>query len=121
MLAKDVFQEGATERGMDHYRRPAESCGNRSKREIECRKFAGSLGSSIRMYFDEHVPPHFHAIYGEYEVQVGIDPIEVLAGKLPRRATSMVIEWAALYQWKLMSNWERLQHSQPIVKIAPLE
>lgn len=82
-----------------------------------CRFF----GIIIRMYFDEHVPPHFHAIYGEYEVQVGIDPIEVLAGKLPRRATSMVIEWAALYQWKLMSNWERLQHSQPIVKVAPLE
>ncbi len=82
-----------------------------------CRFF----GIIIRMYFDEHVPPHFHAIYGEYEAQVGIDPIEVLAGKLPHRATSMVIEWAALHQWELMSNWERLQHSQPIVKIAPLE
>lgn len=82
-----------------------------------CRFF----GIIIRMYFDEHVPPHFHAIYGEYEAQVGIDPIEVLAGKLPHRATSMVIEWAALHQWKLMDNWERLQRSQPIVKIEPLE
>jgi hypothetical protein len=53
-----------------------------------CRFF----GIIIRIYFDEHVPPHFHAIYGEYEAQVGIDPIEVLAGKLPHRATSMVIE-----------------------------
>lgn len=82
-----------------------------------CRFF----GIIIRMYFDEHVPPHFHAIYGEYEAQVGIDPIEVLAGKLPHRATSMVIEWVALHQWELMDNWERLQRSQPIVKIEPLE
>jgi len=79
------------------------------------------FGIVIRMYFDEHSPPHFHAIYGGNEAQVGIDPIIVLEGQLPRRAISMVIEWAALHQRELMNNWERLRNDQPILKIEPLE
>ncbi len=79
------------------------------------------FGIVIRMYFDEHEPPHFHAIYGGYEARVGIDPIKVLEGRLPRRAVSMVIEWAALHQRELMSNWERLRNDQPVLKIKPLE
>ena len=36
-----------------------------------CRFF----GIVIRMYYDEHEPPHFHAIYSGMEVQIGINPI----------------------------------------------
>jgi len=79
------------------------------------------FGIVIRMYFDEHLPPHFHAIYGSYEAQVGIDPIMVLEGRLPHRAISMVIEWAALHQRELMNNWGRLRRDQSIMKIEPLE
>jgi Domain of unknown function (DUF4160) len=79
------------------------------------------FGIVIRMYFDEHNPPHFHAIYAGNEVRLGIDPIIVLEGKLPSRAISMVIEWAALHQRELMDNWHRLRKDQPIQKIEPLE
>ncbi len=79
------------------------------------------FGIVIRMYYDEHAPPHFHAIYGGDEAQIGIGPIEVLEGKLPRRAISMVIEWAALHQQELMRNWEELRKDHPIAKIKPLE
>ena len=41
------------------------------------------FGIIIRMYFDDHSPPHFHAIYGGQEAQVGINPITVLRGGLP--------------------------------------
>jgi hypothetical protein len=50
------------------------------------------FGIVIRMYYDDHPPPHFHAIYGGQEAQVGIDPIVILQGNLPRRAVSMVVE-----------------------------
>jgi hypothetical protein len=79
------------------------------------------FGIIIRMYFDDHQPPHFHAIYGNRELQVGINPIVILQGKLPRRAESMVIEWAALHQQALVENWERLQANQPANHIPPLE
>lgn len=79
------------------------------------------FGIIIRMYFDDHLPPHFHAIYGNFEAQVAIDPISVLEGDLPRRAVSMVIEWAALHQHELMANWQRLRESQTAQKIPPLD
>lgn len=79
------------------------------------------FGIVIRMYFDEHNPPHFHAIYAGTEAQVGIDPIVIFEGNLPNRANSMVIEWTALHQGELMDNWHRLQSDQPIQKIEPLE
>jgi len=75
----------------------------------------------IRMYFDEHNPPHFHAIYAGNEAQVGIDPIIILEGKFPNRAASLVIEWAALHQRELMHNWHRLRNDQPIERIEALE
>lgn len=79
------------------------------------------FGIIIRMYFDDHPPPHFHAIYGSAEAQVAIDPIFILEGDLPRRAVSMVIEWAALHQRELMENWQRLRENQAAQKIPPLE
>jgi len=79
------------------------------------------FGIVIRMYFDDHDPPHFHAMYAGKEAQVGIDPIVILEGKLPNRAASMVVEWAALRQRALMQNWWRLRNDQPIEKIQPLE
>ena len=79
------------------------------------------FGIIIRMYFDDHPPPHFHAVYGKHEAQIGIEPITVLRGRLPRRAESMVIEWAALHQQELTINWQRLHNDQPAQKIAPLE
>ena len=79
------------------------------------------FGIVIRMYFDDHNPPHFHAIYAGNEAQVGIDPIVALEGSLPNRAASMVIEWAALHQRELMRNWHRLRNDQPIERIEPLE
>ena len=78
------------------------------------------FGIVIRMYFDDHDPPHFHAIYGGEEAQIGIEPIAVLNGNLTGRALSMVIEWAALHQRELQGNWQRLRADQPPSKIVPL-
>jgi len=79
------------------------------------------FGIVIRMYFDDHNPPHFHASYAENEAQVGIGTIEIVGGTLPRRAASMVFEWAALHQAELMENWRRLHNAEPIEKITPLD
>ena len=73
------------------------------------------------MYFDDHNPPHFHAIYAGSEVEIGIDPLTVLGGKIPRRALGMVLEWAALHQEELLNNWHNLVNDQPPGRIDPLE
>ena len=58
------------------------------------------------MYYDDHPPPHFHAIYGEFEAHIGLDPLEVIKGKLPRRALGLVLDWADLHANELRENWD---------------
>jgi hypothetical protein len=38
------------------------------------------FGIVIRMYWDDHPPPHFHALYGEHEAQYN------MAGTSPNRS-----------------------------------
>ena len=78
-------------------------------------------GVVIRMYFDDHVPPHFHAAYSGEEVVIGIDSLAVLRGRLPARAHGLVIEWASLRQAELRDAWNRAKNLEPPGKIPPLE
>ncbi|MGA2134078.1 MAG: DUF4160 domain-containing protein [Bryobacteraceae bacterium] len=50
---------------------------------------------------------------------LGIEPIAILEGRLPRRAASMVFEWAALDQPELMENWRRPTVTLEVVTPAP--
>lgn len=77
-------------------------------------------GITIRMYFDDHGPPHFHAAYGGEEAVVGIDALAVLHGHLPPRAQGLVVEWASLHQAELREAWERAKNLEPLKKIEPL-
>ena len=77
-------------------------------------------GIIIRMYYNEHDPPHFHAIVSDAEAQIGLEPIHLLRGELPNRAFSMVVEWAALHQRELLDNWNRLRTDQIARKVPPL-
>lgn len=78
-------------------------------------------GIVVRMYFDEHPPPHFHALYGEYEALININTLGIISGKLPGRALGLVMEWASLHQFELNELWERARRSEPLGKIEPLE
>lgn len=55
-------------------------------------------GIVIQMFFRDHSPPHFHAVYQEHDLMIGISPIRLLQGDAPARVKSMVLEWAALHQ-----------------------
>lgn len=79
------------------------------------------LGIVIRMYFDDHGPPHFHANYGGVEARVAISPVGLLDGELPPRPLALAIEWATLHRSELLENWRLLRLKQTPFKIAPLE
>lgn len=79
------------------------------------------FGIVISMFYKEHMPPHFHAAYAEYEATIGIDPIRVLQGRLPRRVQSLVFEWAAMYQAELRQDWELTRAQLPLQRIPPLD
>jgi hypothetical protein len=73
------------------------------------------------MYFSEHNPPHFHAIYSQYEAEIAIESGEVLKGKLPVRALSLVREWADKYKSQLLHDWELACRHEELKRIPPLE
>ncbi len=72
------------------------------------------------MYYDDHLPPHFHAIYGEHEALVGIETLALIEGRLPPRAIGLVTEWAAQHQEELREAWRRAKNLEPPGKIEPL-
>lgn len=79
------------------------------------------FGIVIRMFFNDHTPPHFHAEYGEFEAIYEIETLRVRRGKLPRRAHSMVVEWATLHRDELFADWEKARQQIPLDLIEPLD
>ena len=78
-------------------------------------------GIAIYMYYRDHAPPHFHAIYRGDEAVVGIAAAQVLRGGLPHRAASLVTEWATIHRDELVRNWERATAGEPLLPVPPLE
>ena len=77
-------------------------------------------GIIIQMFWNDHPPPHFHAMYVEHEVKIDIRTLEVMEGKMPRRALALVLEWAQEHRVELMQDWELCSSNQPAHKISPL-
>ena len=77
-------------------------------------------GILIRMFYNEHAPPHFHAVYGEFEATIDIASLEVIEGQLPRRAFHLVREWAMIHREELLEDWRLCRSNAPPAKIDPL-
>lgn len=78
-------------------------------------------GIIIAMFYDEHNPPHFHAVYGKYKVSIRLDNLAVLSGKFPPRALGLVVEWALIHKEELQDEWNKLMAQEPLFKISPLK
>lgn len=74
-------------------------------------------GIVIKIFFGDHPPPHFHAVYGECNALVSIESLEIIEGDLPSRAQKLVLEWATLYQQDLLQMW----NNQEFRKLPPLK
>jgi hypothetical protein len=62
----------------------------------------------VDVYSREHPPPHFHALFAEYEELIIIESLETYAGHLPRAQRSKVIKWAVENRNMLLDNFNRL-------------
>lgn len=83
-------------------------------------KIAEFFGISIYVYYRDHGPAHFHALYGGDEVLVSIEDLSVLEGRLSPRAMGLVTEWASLHQDELRVVWKQAGAHEPLNKIEPL-
>jgi hypothetical protein len=78
-------------------------------------------GILIQMFWADHAPPHFHALYAEYEALIDIRTLEIMKGELPKRALALVLEWASEHRVELMEDWELCAHMQTPKKVSPLK
>ncbi|MEX0739224.1 MAG: DUF4160 domain-containing protein [Pseudohongiella sp.] len=92
-----------------------------SKRKLPVPTICVFYGITIRMYYDDHNPPHFHVIYGNFAAKLNIDTGNVIAGNLPGRVLSMTQEWSKIHRTGLIENWRRCQLHEPLQALAPLE
>jgi predicted metallo-beta-lactamase superfamily hydrolase len=83
-------------------------------------RISSFYGIVIAMYYRDHHPPHFHAIYAEHEAQIEIETLETLAGELPARALRLVQEWAEMHRAELEANWAKAEARLPLDTIEPL-
>jgi hypothetical protein len=79
------------------------------------------FGIIIAMYYNDHQPPHFHAKYGEHRASFSISDLKILEGSLPRRAVSLVLEWAFEHRQELTANWQRAEQRESLSRIDPLD
>ena len=79
------------------------------------------FGIIIKMFYDDHNPPHFHAEYAEYKATIKINDFTLTKGYLPPRALGLVMEWAALHQEELLNDWELARNNESLSKIEPLK
>ena len=90
-------------------------------RGVEMPSISEFFGISIYVYYNDHAPPRFHALYAEFEALFRIDNLEILAGELPVRARTLVAEWANLRRPELIEDWELAREGSPLKDIQPLE
>lgn len=72
------------------------------------------FGIVIRMYHDDHPPPHFHASYQGFTAFARIEDGEVMHGALPKKAARIVRQWALDHHEALMANWARGEALEPM-------
>jgi Domain of unknown function (DUF4160) len=77
-------------------------------------------GIMVQMFWDDHAPPHFHALYAEHEALIDIRSSEVIGGYLPNRALALVKEWSEKHRNELLEDWDLCVRKESPKKIAPL-
>ncbi len=63
---------------------------------------------SVRMYADDHRPPHFHIVAPDFQVLVRISDLAVIAGEAREAEIAEALAWARTHQEMLALKWAEL-------------
>lgn len=79
------------------------------------------FGIIIRMFYDEHNPPHFHAEQSGNKAVLDFQGNVIKGNLSSRTATKLVREWIDLHVTELEEDWELARENKEINKIEPLK
>ena len=77
-------------------------------------------GITIRFYYRDHPPMHFHAIYAEHEALIEIETGDIYESFLPKKAIELVNEWRLIHLGELKEAWQKSRQEIPLTPIDPL-
>lgn len=63
---------------------------------------------SLRIYADDHRPPHFHIVSPEFQVLVRISDLSVIAGEARAADLAEALAWAREHKEFLALKWAEL-------------
>jgi hypothetical protein len=79
------------------------------------------FGIIIRMFYDEHNPPHFHVEYSGKKAVFDFSGNVIKGDLASRTATKLVREWVDLHVSDLEEDWELAIANKEIKTIEPLK
>ena len=66
----------------------------------------------LTVYANDHLPPHFHAVHPDFELQIEIRTLTIMRGRAP--ASRSVMRWAEANREKIKTEWNRINPRCPI-------
>jgi hypothetical protein len=63
---------------------------------------------TVRMYADDHRPPHFHIVGPDFQVLVRISDLAVIAGEARPAQIAESLAWARTHREALAIKWVEL-------------
>ncbi len=80
------------------------------------------FGIVVFMYYDEHNPPHIHAVYGGYKATYEIKSGKRSTGQMSKTADKLLKKWIGLQRTALLKTWALAKkHVSPLPSVEPLE
>lgn len=79
------------------------------------------FGIVIRMFYNDHEPPHFHAEYQGQRGKFDLDGNMMAGNVQSRTALRLIKEWASPHRQEIEANWERMKAGRALSRIPPLE
>ena len=65
-------------------------------------------GVSLRMYADDHRPPHFPLVGSDFQVLVRISDLALIAGEARPAQVAEALAWAGEHRGALALRWAEL-------------
>ena len=74
-------------------------------------------GIKVTMYYNDHLPPHFHAEYNGFEALIDIDKAIILKGVFPAKQLKQILGWTIVHKDELMNNWHLAKEMKKLMRI----
>lgn len=79
------------------------------------------FGIVIRMFYDDHPPPHIHVEYQGNKAKIDFGGNVLMGDLRSKTALRLVREWVDCHATALERDWELAREGKPLEAVAPLE